>query len=108
MKVIVAGFGKTGTKTLNAALSILGYKVYDFLEHFWYHRRYWNKIFDGKGTIDDFKEMYEDVDAVMDTPANMFWEEIHKAFPDAKVNIYYRLNSLVYEIFLSNWRGNQA
>ena len=86
MKVIVAGFSKTGTKTLKAALSILDYKVYDVLENFWYLRDYWHNIFDGKGSIDDFKEMYKDVDAVTDAPANMFWEEIHKAFPDSQVN----------------------
>ena len=30
--------------------------------------------------------MYKDVDAVVDAPAFYFWEEIHKAFPDAKVS----------------------
>ena len=29
MKVIIAGFSKTGTKTVSAALSGLGYVVYD-------------------------------------------------------------------------------
>ena len=34
MKVIVAGFSKTGTKSMCAALRELGYKVYDVEEHF--------------------------------------------------------------------------
>ena len=88
MKVIGAGYSKTGTKTLNAALTILGYKVYDFMEHFWFHQHYWNKIFDSKGTKSDFKAMYENVDAVTDCPANFFWEEIHQAFPDSKVPFF--------------------
>ena len=29
--------------------------------------------------------MYENVDAVVDIPVYYFWEEIHWAFPDAKV-----------------------
>ena len=32
--------------------------------------------------------MYKDVDAVVDAPAFFFWEEIHKAHPDAKVKIF--------------------
>ena len=85
MKIIVAGFSKTGTKSLSAALTELGYEVYDFIEHFWFHCDYWKKIKEGKGTIDDFRKMYENVDVTIDTPAFLFWEEIHQAFPDAKV-----------------------
>ena len=88
MKVIVAGFSKTGTKTMNAALTELGYNVYDNQEHFVFHFEDWVKIFDGKGTLADFKRMYENVDAVTDSPAFIFWHEIHQAFPDAKVCIY--------------------
>ena len=85
MKVIVAGFSKTGTKTMNFALTQLGYKVYDLVDHFWFHEKFWVKIFKDGGTIEDFKEMYRDVDAVVDVPACVFWEEIAQAFPDAKV-----------------------
>ena len=86
MKVIVAGYPKTGTKSMVLALTILGYKVYDFVEHFHYHREDWNKILTSGGTTEDFKRMYENVDAVTDGPPYYFWEEISKAFPDAKVN----------------------
>nr|XP_039273077.1 uncharacterized protein LOC120347234 [Styela clava] len=34
--------------------------------------------------------MYKDVDAVTDYPAFYFWEEIHKAFPEAKVILMLR------------------
>ena len=88
MKIIVAGFSKTGTKSLSAALRELGYEVYDFLEHFWYHGEAWKKIKEGKWTIDDFKEMYKNVDVTIDTPTFFFWEEIHQAFPDAKVTCF--------------------
>ena len=88
MKVIVAGFSKTGTKSLNVALNKLGYEVYDYMEHYWYHGDYWKRIFEGKGSLEDFKEMYENVDAVVDIPVYYFWEEIHWAFPDAKVSTH--------------------
>ena len=101
MKVIVAGFSKTGTKTLNAALTELGYEVYDFLEHFWHHGENWNKILKYGGTVEDFKRMYEDVDAVCDVPACAFWEEIHEAFPDSKVS-YSPTNYLSRKAVLGN------
>lgn len=85
MKVIVAGFPKTGTKSLNAALTKLGYKVYDYFENVYYLEESYTKIYSEGWTTEDFRKMYEDVDAVVDSPAMYFWEEISKAFPEAKI-----------------------
>ena len=85
MKVIVAGYSKTGTKTINAALTELGYNVYDNVEHMWYLHKEWSKIFQGKGSVADLKNMYENVDAVTDYPANVYWNELLQAFPKSKV-----------------------
>ncbi|CAK8693213.1 unnamed protein product [Clavelina lepadiformis] len=85
MKVIYAGFSKTGTKSMQAALTELGYNVYDFLEQYKYQGKEWMKIFKHGGTTEDFRRMFENVDAVTDVPACYFWDEIHKAFPDAKI-----------------------
>lgn len=86
MKVIVAGFPKTGTKSMNWALSALGYKVYDYPENVYLLQKEYKKIFHEGWCTEDFRKMYEDVDAVVDTPAFFFWEELAKAFPDAKVS----------------------
>ena len=88
MKVIVASYWKTGTKTMKTALRDLGYIVYDNVEHYMFHYDDWMKILDGKGSAADFKRMYADVDAVTDYPACVFWKEIHEAFPDAKVSAF--------------------
>ena len=85
MKVIVAGHQKTGTKTLNEALTLLGYNVYDFLENLYYLHAEWQQILNEGGNNELFQKMYNDVDVVCDMPCLMFWEEIHKAFPDVKV-----------------------
>ncbi|XP_076815489.1 uncharacterized protein LOC143461604 isoform X3 [Clavelina lepadiformis] len=85
MKVIYAGFSKTGTKSMQAALTELGYNVYDFMEQYKYQGKEWMKIFKYGGTTEDFRKMFENVDAVTDMPACYFWDEIHKAFPDAKI-----------------------
>jgi len=85
MKVIYAGFPKTGTKTINAALTELGFKCYDYIENYVYLGDEWQKIFDQGGSVEDFRRMFEDVDAIMDVPGCVFWEDIHEAFPDAKI-----------------------
>lgn len=85
MKVIMASYSKSGTKTIAKCLEILGYKNYDFEEHFLYHRHHWERIFKGEDPIPIFKEMYENVDAIMDLPTYHYWEQIAQAFPEAKI-----------------------
>jgi len=86
MKVIVAGYSKTGTKSMASALKILGYNVYDFMEHYWFHSEQWIKVLASRNIDVDFRQMYKNVDAVTDNPPYFFWEQIHEAFPDAKVS----------------------
>lgn len=106
MKVIVASYAKTGTKSIHAALEELGYSVYDYPENWHYHNEEWLRILEEGGTVEDFKKMYKDVDAVMDMPAFYFWEEISLAFPEAKVCIMfnhpqtaYLLQSALYALY---------
>nr|CAB3262225.1 uncharacterized protein LOC100178838 [Phallusia mammillata] len=114
MKIIVASFPKTGTKSLNAALTILGYRVYDFLEHAYYHNKEWLEIL-SKGcreqTVEMFRKMYKDIDVVLDLPACYFWEEILEAFPEAKIVLtlrakedYYRSAQKQVEEINADWR----
>ncbi|XP_039264029.2 uncharacterized protein LOC120339869 [Styela clava] len=103
MKVISAGYPKTGTKTMTVALKTLGFNVYDFMENTTILGRDWEKIFKDGWITEDFKRMYENVEAVSDAPPNFFWEEIHKAFPDAKIILTTRdeeswLKSLVAQL----------
>ena len=88
MKVIVAGMPRTGTKTMAAALRELGFNVYDYMENLEYLQEDWMKILKHGGTTDDFRRMFEGVDAVTDNPGSHFWEEIYQAYPDAKVGYF--------------------
>lgn len=75
---------KTGTKTMAEALRILGFKVYDFEEQYFYHSEDWLKFLKtGDTTL--LQDMYKDVDAITDSPGSFFWEELMGMFPDAKV-----------------------
>ncbi|XP_076812914.1 uncharacterized protein LOC143459583 [Clavelina lepadiformis] len=104
MKIIVAGSPKTGTKTVAAALRELDYEVYEFMDHFWYHEKEWKKIFSKGGSINDFKQMYQDIDVVTDGPSYLFWEEIHKAFPEAKIILMVRDEDSWCESALEQYR----
>ena len=70
---------------MNVALQMLGYTVFNLTSNFLHLRKQWEKIFLTGGTTKDFYEMFKDVDAVVDLPCAYFWDEIYKAFPDAKV-----------------------
>lgn len=85
MKVIYAGFSKCGTKSMAAALRELGMNVYDIMECYEHQHDEWEKIFREGGSTEDFRRMFEGVDAVTDQPSCFFWEQIHKAYPDAKI-----------------------
>ena len=99
MKVICAGLMKTGTKSLAKALRELGFSVYDVEEHVSFHLQPWCAIL-GEDKEPDFLSMYRDVDAVTDVPANIFYEEILKAFPDAKVILSERDSE---DVWLASW-----
>ena len=85
MKVIVASMPKCGTKTLAACLHELGYTVHDVFDQMQHNQADWERIFDGDATTEDIRRMYKDVDAVTDMPACGLWEELSRAFPEAKV-----------------------
>jgi len=84
MKVICAGMPKTGTKSITKALRHLGFTVFDWEEQIFDFLDHWFDVFKN-GAEPDVKRVYQDADAVVDTPGNFFWEEILEAFPDCKV-----------------------
>ncbi|XP_039257798.1 uncharacterized protein LOC120334362 [Styela clava] len=108
MKVISAGFPKTGTKTMTVALQILGFNVYDYMENTTILGNDWVKIFRDGWTTEDFKRMYENVDAVSDLPPSYFWEEIHKAFPEAKIILSIRDEDSWYKSFFKQFTANES
>lgn len=72
MKYIVAGYGKTGTKSIATALKQLGLVVYDLEEHLCIHHNEWWRILRAEDeeacSPEIFKKMYENVDVAIDTP----------------------------------------
>ena len=84
MKIICAGMGKTGTKSITKALRHLGFTVFDAEEQIFDFLDHWVDVLQN-GVPLDAKRVYQDADALNDIPGNFFWEEILQAFPDCKV-----------------------
>ena len=84
MKVICAGMGKMGTKSIAKALRHLGFEVFVWEEQIFDFMDHWLSVFQN-GAEPDVKYVYQNADAVVDIPGSFFWEEILEAFPDCKV-----------------------
>jgi hypothetical protein len=86
MKVIGAGFGRTGTMSLKGALEQLGFgpsfhmidvaRQPELLPA-------WQAAVDGAPV--DWKEVFDGWESTVDWPACTFWEQIWQTFPDASV-----------------------
>ena len=86
LKVIGAGFGRTGTLSLKAALEILGFmKTHHMLEVLPSSKQtnLWYDI--GKGLPPDWDEVFEGYQACVDFPASSYYKELQAHYPDAKV-----------------------
>jgi len=84
MKIICAGYGKTGTKSIAKALRYLGFMVFDWEEQTFDFLDHWVDVFQ-TGAKPDVKRVYQNADVCVDTPGNFFFEEILEAFPECKV-----------------------
>jgi Sulfotransferase domain len=90
MKVIGAGFGRTGTLSLKVALEELGFgPCYHMVELFDKpeHVEFWDEAADrvARGEPVEWGEVFSGYEATVDWPACIFYEELMAAYPEAKV-----------------------
>lgn len=86
LEVIGAGFGRTGTLSMKAALERLGYvKCHHMMEVFASadQLHLWDKI--GQGAEPDWDKVFAGFQASVDFPSAAYWREIAEHYPDAKV-----------------------
>ncbi|WP_166173975.1 sulfotransferase family protein [Rubrobacter tropicus] len=98
MKVVGAGFGRTGTKSLQAALEELGFgPCYHMTELFEHpeHAETWEAA--RRGEPVDWDGFLGDYEAAVDWPACTFYEELMERYPDAKVLLSVRDPDRWYE-----------
>jgi hypothetical protein len=77
MKILGAGLSRTGTTSLAAALTRLGYRTLH-----WQPERLRDVFM--QGATPATWRRYDDYDAVTDLPAALFWRELLGAYPDAR------------------------
>jgi hypothetical protein len=98
VKVIGAGFGRTGTASLKAALEELGfgpcYHMYEVFEHP-QHADFWEAAW--RGDAVDWDEVLGSYEATMDWPACTFYEQLMERHPDCKVLLSVRDPEQWYE-----------
>ncbi len=87
MKIIGAGFGRTGTISLKQAFEYLGYPCYHMQEVMTaYHRGHverWDEALTGKDV--DWHALFAGYEATVDFPACVFYRELMAAFPETLV-----------------------
>ena len=98
MKVVGAGFGRTGTASLKVALKTLGFgPCYHMTEVFKHpeHAGFWLTAWRGEPV--DWDGVLWNYEATLDWPACTFYEELLKRHPDAKVILSVRDPERWYE-----------
>jgi hypothetical protein len=85
LKVIGAGFGRTGTLSLKVALEKLGFNpCHHMMEVFGKpdHIALWQAAAEGKRA--DWSAIFEGYEAAVDWPVCTFWKELSEVYPAAK------------------------
>jgi hypothetical protein len=98
VKVVGAGFGKTGTMSLKAALETLGFgPCYHMIEVFEHpeHAGFWQAAWRGEPV--DWDGLLGGYEAAVDWPACTFYEELLQRHPDARVLLSVRDPERWYE-----------
>jgi hypothetical protein len=100
LAVLGAGFGRTGTLSLKAALEKLGcapcYHMIAVAQHP-EHARIWASAAHGQGA--DWRALLGGYAAAVDWPATAFWREILDAFPSTRVILTVRDGAAWYASF---------
>jgi hypothetical protein len=110
LQVIGAGFGRTGTLSMKAALEQLGLgPCYHMLELIQEPARagHWQAALDGEAV--DWEEVFTGFRSAVDWPAAHFWPQLAAAFPDAKIILtlrdedkwYKSISSTIFQVMNS-------
>ena len=90
LEIIGAGFGRTGTYSLKAALELLGFGPCHHMSEVVGDARQiraWSEVANGRP---DFDGIFAGYRAAVDFPVSAYWPDVLKAYPDARVIHSYR------------------
>ena len=110
LRVIGAGYGRTGTHSLKLALESLGFgPCHHMLEirHSTKQLELWRAISKTKDI--DWKTLFASYSSQVDWPGARYWQQLATAFPDSKVILTYRDPKSWYHSFMNTIvRANRA
>lgn len=102
LKVIGAGFGRTGTRSLQLALENIGFgKCYHMVSLFQnpHDVKYWQDAYDGKKV--DWDTLFKGYESAVDFPPSLYYKELAEYYPDSKVILTIRDPEKWYKSALS-------
>ncbi len=86
LRVIGAGWGRTGTESLKAALEMLGfgrcYHAFEMIARA-RHVRHWKAL--ARGEQPDYDDLFRGFQSAVDFPVARFYRELAARYPDAKI-----------------------
>lgn len=91
LKIIGAGYGRTGTASMCEALNLLGFPCYHMHEVInneanKSHVNFWLQVANGNpGQQFDWEQVFANYTATVDNPGCCVWEELWQSYPDAKI-----------------------
>lgn len=86
MKIIGAAYGRTGTKSLQIALEILGFGKCYHMEKLLRNPNgvgHWKDAMEGKKV--NWDELFAGYQSIVDFPGSMYYKELSAYYPDSKV-----------------------
>ena len=100
LKVIGAGFGRTGTDSMREALNILGlgpcHHMFEVISND-EQKRLWRAFVQGASL--GWDQLFAGYASCVDWPSAHYWRELADAFPEAKVVLTYRSAASWWESF---------
>lgn len=98
LKVIGAGYGRTGTKSLQLALEKLGFNKCYHMEELIRNPegvQHWKNAYNEKPV--DWDTLFQDYQAIVDFPGSMYYKQLFAHYPEAKVILTIRDPEKWYE-----------
>jgi hypothetical protein len=98
LKIIGAGFGRTGTSSLTMALEELGFRPCYHMREVMRHPEHlpqWEAA--SRGEAVDWHTFFADYQAAVDWPSSSFYEELMQVYPEAKIVLTVRDPEQWYE-----------